>query len=172
MTGTYPTVWVEKFYHAKVTEILQLSYLIFYILGFIAAIPLYVQNRMKEFDRFAFNILLTFYLSYIGYLLFPALGPRFFLSHLQNVPIAGSAFYTAIHHTLNSIESIQWDAFPSGHIAVTFIFSRFLFLYFRKTFYITFPIVILMVSVNHLSSLPLSHRYFGGLNPVRNYLID
>jgi membrane-associated phospholipid phosphatase len=155
LTGTYPTVWAERFYHPRVTEILQLSYLAFYILGFIVAIPLYVQEKLKEFDRFAFNILLTFYLSYIGYLLFPALGPRFFLSHLQNIPIAGSTLYTSVSHTLNGLENIQWDAFPSGHIAVTLIYSNFLFLYFRKIFYLTFPIVIMLV----LSTIYLRYHY-------------
>ena len=155
LTGINPTVWAERFYHPRVTEILQLSYLAFYFLGFIVAIPLYIKNELEKYDRFAFSIMLTFYLSYIGYLLFPALGPRFFLSHMQNIPIAGSILYTSISYTLNGLENIQWDAFPSGHVAVTLIYSRFLFLYFRKIFYITFPIVIMLV----LSTIYLRYHY-------------
>ncbi|UCF63862.1 MAG: phosphatase PAP2 family protein [bacterium] len=153
--GTHPTVWFEKFHHQWMTEILQISYLGFYILGFAVAIPLYIQNKIAEYDRLAFSILLTFYLSYIGYLAFPALGPRFFLAHLQNFPISGSSVYSAVSHALNDLENIQWDAFPSGHIAITLIFSRFLFLYLRRTFYITLPLVILLV----ISTVYLRYHY-------------
>ena len=156
LTGVNPTIWAEKFYHPRLTEILQLSYLAFYFLGFIVAIPLYIRNELEKYDRYAFNILITFYLSYVGYIIFPALGPRFFLSHLHNIPMAGSVLYTSVSQTLNGLENIQWDAFPSGHVAVTFIYSRFLFLYFKKIFYITFPIVILLV----LSTIYLRYHYF------------
>jgi len=155
LLGAHPTLWFEKFHHLWLTEILQLSYLGFYVLGFILAIPLYVQNRIKEYDRLAFNILLTFYISYLGYLIFPALGPRFFLAHLQNFPVSGSSIYSAVSHALNDLENIQWDAFPSGHVAITLIFSRFLFLYLRRTFYITLPLVILLV----ISTVYLRYHY-------------
>ena len=43
-----------------------------------------------------FGIILCFYLSYIGYLLVPAVGPRFTLDHLQTVSLQAGPFIKAI----------------------------------------------------------------------------
>ena len=155
LLGIHATVWIEKFHHPWLTEMMQLSYLGFYFMGFMVAVPLYLRDNINEFDRLAFNILLTFYLSYLGYLIFPALGPRFFLAHLQNFPLSGSEIHSTVSHALNDLENIQWDAFPSGHVAITLIFSRFLFIYLRKYFYLTLPVVILLV----ISTVYLRYHY-------------
>jgi membrane-associated phospholipid phosphatase len=66
-------------------------------------------------------IMLCFYLSYIGYLLFPALGPRYAMAHLQTAELPGSVISHTIQVALNALEGVKRDAFPSGHtgIAVT-----------------------------------------------------
>ncbi len=155
LTGTYPTVWMEKFYSPFLTEILQISYMAFYFLPLMILIPLYYHRRFVQFDRFGFDILLTFYLSYFGYLIFPALGPRYFLVHMQEHVLEGLGAYHGISAALNGLENIQWDAFPSGHVAVALVFSWFAFLYFRKMFYLTLPIVTFLI----LSTLYLRYHY-------------
>ncbi|MBN2366933.1 MAG: phosphatase PAP2 family protein [Calditrichaeota bacterium] len=155
ITGRIPTVWMEKFYSPLLTEILQLSYMAFYFLPLMILIPLYYRKEMFRFNRFGFNILLTFYLSYFGYLIFPALGPRYFLVHEQQIILDGLGAYHTISTALNGLENIQWDAFPSGHVAVAMIFSSFACRYFKKLFYITLPIVFFLI----LSTIYLRYHY-------------
>jgi membrane-associated phospholipid phosphatase len=156
LTGTYPTIWVERFYAPLVTEILQLSYLTFYFLPLLVLIPLYAKKDKTEYNRFVTVILLGFYLSYFGYLLFPALGPRYFLAHMHQTSLIGKGIYHSISSTLNGLENIQWDAFPSGHVTVALLFSHYAFIYYKKIFFWTIPVVTLLI----LSTIYLRYHYF------------
>lgn len=134
--GVHPTVWLEKLHHPVLTEYLQLVYTSFYFLPLILAILLYRQNRMEEFDYFAFIIVYGFYLSYLGYFLVPAIGPRFTLDYLQSFPLHGLGFAERLQHLLNTLENIQRDAFPSGHTEITLLTMFFAAKYHRKYFYV------------------------------------
>ncbi|MEJ2633732.1 MAG: phosphatase PAP2 family protein [Calditrichia bacterium] len=155
LTGTYPTVWMEHFYYTWLTEILQLSYSTFYFLPLLVLIPLYKRKDTQKFDRVGFMILLSFYLSYLGYLILPALGPRYYLANLQTVPLDGNGIFYTINSTLNGLENIQWDAFPSGHVAVALVFAYFAFKFVRKTFYLMFPVVVMLI----ISTVYLRYHY-------------
>lgn len=155
LTGTYPTVWMENFNYPLLTEILELSYLTFYFLPLLVLIPLYIRKRETLFNEAALAFLLGFYLSYFGYLTFPALGPRYFLASVQTSPLASGGFYHSIASALNGLENIQWDAFPSGHVTIALLFSHYAYLYFRKTFYWALPVVILLV----ISTIYLRYHY-------------
>jgi membrane-associated phospholipid phosphatase len=114
-----------------------------------------VNRRWLEFDRFSFSILLTFYLSYFGYLLFPALGPRYFLAHFHDIQLSGKGIYHAIRDTLDGLENIQWDAFPSGHVGIALVYLHFAFRYFRRIFYVSCFVVLLLI----LSTVYLRYHY-------------
>jgi membrane-associated phospholipid phosphatase len=155
LLGEHPTIWFEKFYSPFVTELLQLSYLTFYFLPLLILIPLYNRGDLQKFDRFSLAVLSTFYLSYFGYLIFPALGPRYYLAHLHSTPLHGTGIYYAVKNALNGLENIQWDAFPSGHVAIAMIFSHFAFRYFRRIFYFTLPVIALLF----ISTVYLRYHY-------------
>jgi membrane-associated phospholipid phosphatase len=125
--GVHPTVWLERIIHPVVTDILQIAYISYYPMAVGLGIILLVKNKQKEFDEAVFGIVLCFYLSYIGYILFPAIGPRFTLASLQSTDLQGSALTHAIQNTLNGLERTKTDAFPSGHTAIalmTFYYAR------------------------------------------------
>ncbi len=155
LIGSNPTVWLEKYHYSFLTEILQISYLAFYFLPLLILVPFYIQKKEKLFNEFALVILLGFYLSYFGYLIFPALGPRYFLANLQHIPLVTSNVYNSISSTLNGLENIQWDAFPSGHVTIALLYSHYAFKYFRKMFFWTLPIVLLLI----ISTVYLRYHY-------------
>jgi len=154
--GTNPTVWLEKLYHPFLTDILQICYSTFYFLPLIILTPLYVKREKKNFERVAFGFLLAFYISYLGYVLFPALGPRFYLAHLHNISLRGYFVFHYLNKTLNGLENIQWDAFPSGHVAVTLAYLYFAQKYLRRVFNWTLPLVVLLI----FSTVYLRYHYF------------
>lgn len=154
--GTNPTVWLEKLYHPLLTDILLACYSIFYFLPLIILIPLYYRGERKNFERVAFGFLLAFYLSYFGYLLFPALGPRFYLAHLHQTSLRGYIIFHYLSKTLNGLENIQWDAFPSGHVAVAMVYLYFARQFLKRVFIWTLPLVLLLV----FSTVYLRYHYF------------
>jgi len=116
--GVHPTVWMERMINPLLTAILQFAYISYYFIPLSLGIVLIAKGRHADFDDALFGIVLCFYLSYIGYLLVPAIGPRFTLAHLQTANLQAGPFITMIQETLNGLEKNKTDAFPSGHTAV------------------------------------------------------
>jgi len=116
--GVHPSVWMERMVHPLLTNTLQFAYISYYGIPISLGITLVVKNRKDAFIEAIFGIVLCFYLSYIGYLLFPAVGPRFTLAHLQTTGLQAGHLTTSIQNTLNGLENTKTDAFPSGHTAV------------------------------------------------------
>ena len=129
-----PTVELYKIANPYLTELLQIVYGTFYLLPVIFGIDLIHQKKLKEFDYSAFIIVYGFVLSFIGYILVPAIGPRFTLHNFEmnNIELPGLFITDFLREIVNSGESIpsgtlnpaiivQRDAFPSGHTQMTLL---------------------------------------------------
>ena len=87
--GVHPTVWLERIQTPLLTELLQITYALFLPVVLSVAVILWVRKRMDEFRSYAFLLALGFLVSYVGYLIVPARGPRFFLDGLQTQSLVG-----------------------------------------------------------------------------------
>ncbi len=132
--GVHPTLWMERLIHTRLTTALQFAYISYYPMSIALAVVLFVRKKREEFDTAVFGIILCFYLSYIGYILFPAVGPRFTLAHLQTTGLQASPLTAAIQNTLNGLEHNKTDAFPSGHTAVALMTLYYAWKSGEKTF--------------------------------------
>jgi len=74
--GANPTVWLERLATPVLTEYLQIVYALFVPVVLFIAFLLWRQRRYADFRYYAFLIALGFLVSYLGYLLVPARGPR------------------------------------------------------------------------------------------------
>ena len=132
--GVNPTQWMMKFAHPVLTEIFQIAYFSYYILFILLGVELYRRYPIEKYDYGAFMIVYGFYLSYLGYFLLPAIGPRFTLHNFYSLPaeLSGIFFTSWIRDFVNAGESIsfnmanaaevvQRDVFPSGHTQLTLI---------------------------------------------------
>jgi membrane-associated phospholipid phosphatase len=132
--GTDPTRWLGHWTNPFLTEVMQFSYSMFYFIFLIAAIEYYNKNRVEEFRYGMFVVLYSFYISYVFYFIFPAVGPRFTLHSFaaMDTDLPGVFMTKAMRELLNSAESIphnavnpidfaQRDVFPSGHVQLTLV---------------------------------------------------
>jgi len=119
--GHDPTVLLERITYPLLTEVLQLFYASFYFLPFTLCVILYAQEQKMEFHIIASTIIMGFLLSYIGYYLTPAIGPRFTLDHLQSFPLRGVLFFDFIRNMLAQAEGVMRDCCPSGHTLVSLL---------------------------------------------------
>jgi|SRR5579872_3821591 len=146
-----PSIWLEHIYNPVLTEYLQIVYTLFIPAVLVVAALLWYKSRTAEFQYYAFLIALGFLVSYIGYLLVPARGPRFLLKHLEQIPLRGMWFFHAMQSGLDKLESDHYDCFPSGHTELTILacwgsrlISKRLFrVYFAYTLSIIFATVYL-----------------------------
>ncbi|MBI4838566.1 MAG: phosphatase PAP2 family protein [Nitrospirae bacterium] len=149
--GGYPTVALESFTHPVITELLQLAYASYYFLPVVLGAALKIKGKDGAFNKSLFFIILCFYLSYIGYILFPAIGPRYTMNHLQNIELHGIFLRDIIDNTLNALEGTKRDAFPSGHTAVTLVVLYLAYRFQKPLYYIFLPAVLaLLVSTVYL----------------------
>ncbi len=141
----HPTVMLEKIMNPFLTDVLQLAYSTYYFLPITLGLALLKNNQREEFNRALFLILFCFYLSYIGYIIWPAIGPRFTLAHLQTQELQGFLIAEPIQNLLNKLEGVKRDAFPSGHtgIALTVLFLSYRFR--RRLFWIFLPVVAALI---------------------------
>ena len=134
MFGVNPTEWLMQFATPWLTEILQLAYTLFYLLFFILGFEFYRRHNLDLFHYFMFTCVYGFFLSYLGYFLFPAVGPRFTLHdfalldyelpgvfltpYLRGVVNAGGSIQAGLPNSV-VIGLAQRDVFPSGHTMMT-----------------------------------------------------
>ena len=71
----------------------------------------------------------------------PALGPRFYLDHLQTTGLQGLLVAEPLHDLLNRLEGIKRDAFPSGHTGIAVVVLYLAYQYKRNLFWIYLPVV-------------------------------
>jgi membrane-associated phospholipid phosphatase len=119
--GANPSVWLERISSPLLTEVLQVIYSGFVPVVLMIGFILWGQRRYKEFRYYAFLVPLGFLVSYVGYLMVPARGPRFLLQHLQTQELRGLYLYDWLRSTLDRIESAHYDCFPSGHTEMTIL---------------------------------------------------
>ncbi len=131
-----PTEWLAGFANPYVTEILQVAYSLFYLFFVVVGLELYLRKGSDLFSRFRFAVTYGFFLSYLGYLLLPAVGPRFTLHDYARIEseLPGVVVTPFLRRFVDSGDSIpvgasnsvamasaQRDAFPSGHTMLTLV---------------------------------------------------
>lgn len=131
-----PTVWLGRLAHPMLTEVLQIAYTMFYLLFFILGLDLQRRGGEAPARSFLFTALYGFFLSYLGYFLLPAVGPRFTLhDHAAiNTDLPGLLLTPALRWFVDAgggvplgaapaevLARAPRDVFPSGHTMMTLV---------------------------------------------------
>jgi membrane-associated phospholipid phosphatase len=154
--GVHPTVWMERFINPGLTAVLQFAYISYYFIPISLGITLIARGKQGEFEHALFGIVLCFYLSYIGYMLVPAVGPRFTLKELQTAGLQAGPFITGIQEFLNGLEHNKTDAFPSGHTAIALVSLYYAWKLREKLLFgLLFPMVLALI----VSTVYLRYHY-------------
>ncbi|HJW73853.1 MAG TPA: phosphatase PAP2 family protein [Geothrix sp.] len=105
---------------AAFTDLIYAAYGSFYLLPLLVGVLSRLRLDPQQFERVVFTILLGFYLSFLGYFLWPAEGPRV-PQALAAAQLGGGAISEAIRVFLQGAETTTLDAFPSGHTALSLV---------------------------------------------------
>ena len=157
MFGVNPTVWIERFTWPPLTEMFQLTYSTYYLLPMILGVVLWRKRRFDSFFFFVFVLMFGFYLSYLGYIAVPAIGPRFLASiaEAQTKPLTGIWLFVPVRQMLDRAEGITRDCFPSGHTELTLLVLLYAYKLHRRSFWFFLPFGIGIV----LSTVYLRYHY-------------
>jgi len=149
--GVHPTVWLEHLLFPPLVEVLQILYATYYFYPVILGAVLWRKGWDERFSFWVFILMYGFYLSYLGYIAVPAIGPRFILADQQTVPLTGVLFFQTVRTTLDQMEGITRDCFPSGHTEITLLVLYYAYRFHRPTFkWFVVPCVAIILSTVYL----------------------
>jgi membrane-associated phospholipid phosphatase len=138
--GCQPAIEFSKFMpQAWFYEGMFMSYFSYYLLTAIVCISIYFEKAAESY-RTIFIIIISFYLYYIFYIIFPVVGPQYYFNTSAYQPNQPYIF-GKIMCFLHTMERAT-GAFPSSHVGMAVIFSYIFFKHIKKLFFITLPFVI------------------------------
>jgi membrane-associated phospholipid phosphatase len=140
--AVHPTVWLERFTWPPLTDVLQFTYSTYYFLPVILGAVLWRNGWFDKFNFWVFIVMLGFFLSYLGYIAVPAIGPRFLpeIVEAQTKPLTGVWLFQPIREMLDRAEGLTRDCFPSGHTELTLLVLYYARRFHRKTFWWLLPV--------------------------------
>jgi membrane-associated phospholipid phosphatase len=153
--GVHPTVWMERWIVPWFTDVMSLAYISYYFIPVTLVAALYLKDRTEGLKMSLFVLALGYYVSYLGYILFPAIGPRYTLTHLQSVPLEGSFITDFVRDVLNALEHNKRDCMPSGHTQLALTVLYLAHRYEKHLFYLLIPVISGLV----LSTVYLRYHY-------------
>lgn len=139
----HPTVWLQPYLWPPFTELLQWIYAAFYLIPAMSAVLVARARGGAAFDRAMTILVLGFLCSYLGYLLWPTIGPEYLLDH--GPALQGVWLEARIHAAIAAAEANIWDCFPSGHTMLSLMSLMVLWRWARPAFWLMLPVVGLLV---------------------------
>lgn len=118
--GAHPTVWFEAYITPALTEILSFFYFAYWPLIPAVAALIWFRQR-EEFVDFVTRMSLAYIICYVVFILFPVEGPFHTLRGLQKVEEMPGGPFKWIVDEVEKRGRIHGAAFPSAHVAGSFI---------------------------------------------------
>ncbi len=151
--GLDPTVWLERIASPLLTEFLQIIYATNYFLPAVLVLVLYLSGRETAFRHSVWVLSLGYILSYLGYFVIPAVGPRICLSH--SIPLEGILIREKLAALNYCLEAAPRDCFPSGHTELPLVTLWLASRHRRFLARIYLPVVLLLI----FSTVYLRYHY-------------
>ena len=124
LLGVHPTLWLERMINPIFTEIMQLSYVSYWLMIPLSCGLLFIQGKVNEFHKLLLGICIAFYISFLIFIIFPAAGPRFVMASQQSLDLKGILLTDFFRIFVNET-GLRGGCFPSSHIAVAVVILKF-----------------------------------------------
>lgn len=138
--GMHPTVLLDSIVSPPVTEFFNAAYFSYYWIVGLPPLWFYCSKKYKALDEYVISLSMAFYISYLGFILFPVRGPRYELALLHSSPLTGF-FFTPLQDFIMRTGSMYGGCMPSSHVAAACVVLAMIYRYQRNAWYWMFPVV-------------------------------
>ena len=138
LLGVHPTVWFEQFATPVRNDLLQFTYMTYYLFPVLLCGVLYWRSELHAFWVVMNSTAAAYYLGYIIALLFPIEGPYHTLAPLYLHELVGGAV-TSLINWIEALGRVHGAAFPSAHVSGSFVVILGAWRYRRWLFYALLP---------------------------------
>jgi membrane-associated phospholipid phosphatase len=137
--GVDVTVWAQRLVRPWLNDVLYGFYATYYFISLSLGLVLWVRDRPTA-RRFVFTLMVVYYVSWTGYFIIPALGPRFAQASAYTISLTTTPIARTINDTINSLEKTKFDVFPSGHTMISVAVLLVAWKRARDVFWVLLPI--------------------------------
>lgn len=149
--GLQASVAIQRFITPTLTSWMKFCYGMHLLYIPLVAGFLYVRRPRTRFRNMMCGLVTVCLFGFLGYLLVPAVGPMFTLRSEYTVPLVQSNGLISQQAAFMDFARIQRDAFPSMHIAISFLIWLYAGWNSRRLFCLLSPFVLsLWVSTVYL----------------------
>lgn len=123
------------------SDILTFCYWMYFPMPVFLGVWLYANDQLAEYRNAMCGLIAAWLISYLGYVIVPAMGPYWYEQRPEI--LNGWGFARMMHQDV--MLNIQWgspDAFPSGHALIAIVSLYYAFRFARPLFWILLPIAI------------------------------
>ncbi len=141
--GVHPTVWIQRFYHPLLDELMNIFYSGYYFFMPIVSLTLFIKRKREEVLA-AFSIVSFAYLTnFILFYLFPTISPAMIQAIQELQPTQYSGYIVAeFTRMVQASGSVRGCAFPSSHVTGVLAWSLVALRYQKKLGYVLMPITL------------------------------
>jgi len=142
-----PALWRSGINHPLIVELCAYGYISYFLFGLLLIVSLYrrYDASTKVFAAVFSAVVVAFYLSYLGYWIYPAQGPRYLWKEFLD-PLTGYALARCAFNEMDGVSYGFYDAFPSEHTMFSIVAGYYWFRYSRRMFWFMTPLLLLAVS--------------------------
>lgn len=137
--GVDVTVWAQRLVRPLRSDIFYCFYSTYYFIALTLGLVLWRRRRATAL-RFVFTLMVVYYVSWTGYFIIPALGPRFAQASQYTVSLTTTPIARAINDTIDAMEKTKFDVFPSGHTMISMAVLLVAWKRARDVFWVLLPI--------------------------------
>lgn len=162
--GVEPTLWIQKYFHPLLTDIMAFVYALYFIFPLLIMYFLSYRNRRLELQEIIMALSFTFFLGFLGYILLPCSPPRYFIENAFTNPpqLYGYFIYNQLQGKWDSLSVISAGAFPSLHVGISTIALIYAtrFRKWSRFDNILFWIFLVLIVSLWISTVYLRHHWF------------
>ena len=141
LIGIETSLFLEKITNPVLTEWMMFAYMAYIPLLFVVSITCYFSADVNASKEYLFNLICTYSVCYLGFIIFPVASQTFYYPEVYTVPLEGGIF-SVCAELVHKEGHFPGGSLPSPHCAATTVMALFLYRYNRKIFYWLLPVVI------------------------------
>jgi membrane-associated phospholipid phosphatase len=139
LLGGDAAVYLAPFIRPWLNDVLHVAYCTYYVFPIVVAWAIWRRSH-ERCRRFIFAVVLAFYVSYVGYFIVPARGPRLAQWPAAAVETRSTPISRSIYDFLNAAEKTKDDVFPSGHAMIAAVCLMAVYRSDRRIFWLLLPV--------------------------------
>lgn len=141
--GIELTIALDKIIVPWLTEGMMFAYTAYVPLIVLVAVFCYMKSGKLAGEDYLFNLTLVYFLSYLGFLIYPIAGPLFFQPEVYSTPLEGGLF-TYFGEWIRTNAHYPGGNLPSPHCAAGTVMLLMLYRHNRNLFFVILPIILLL----------------------------